>query len=125
MPKRAVLGFLTDHNVPEDVFHCLKKRRHLVTRVRDEMPADSPDSVVATAAMSAGLILVSWDKDFTQQRFMKPRFAALSRIGFSCPYPDGAKRLTEVMDLVEFAFKRANGQPVHIRVAADKVLVRC
>lgn len=68
MPKRAVLGFLTDHNVPEDVFHCLKKRRHLVTRVRDEMPADSPDHIVAAAAMSAGRILVSWDKDFNHQR---------------------------------------------------------
>jgi len=125
MPKRAVLGFLTDHNVPEDVFHCLSKRRHQVTRVRDTMPADSPDHIVATAAIDAGLILVTWDKDFTQQRFMKPRFAKLSRIGFSCPYPDGANRLAEVMDLVEFAFKRANGKPVHIRVAADKVQIRC
>lgn len=56
---------------------------------------------------------------------MKPRFARLSRIGFSCPYPDGVKRLVEVMDLIEFAFKRANGKPVRIRIAADKVQINC
>ncbi len=125
MPKRAALEFLTDHNVPEDVFHCLAKRRHLVSRVKDQMPVNSPDQIVAKAAMSAGRILVSWDKDFGQQRFMKPRFASLSRIGFSCPEPDGAKRLAEVMDLIEFAFARAKGKPVRIKIAKDKVEIKC
>lgn len=125
MPKRAVLGFLTDQNVPEDVFHYLAKRRHHVARVRDTMPANSPDHIVAKAAMDAGLVLVSWDKDFNHQCFMKPSYASLSRIGFSCPEPEGAKRLSEVMDLIEFAFRRANGAPVRITIAAGKVLIRC
>ena len=89
------------------------------------MPVNSPDQIVAKAAMSAGRILVSWDKDFGQQRFMKPRFASLSRIGFSCPEPDGAKRLAEVMDLIEFAFARAKGKPVRIKIAKDKVEIKC
>ncbi|MBL9045958.1 MAG: DUF5615 family PIN-like protein [Tabrizicola sp.] len=123
MAKRAVLGFLTDQNVPDDVVRCLEKRGHIVSRVRDEMPADSPDPVVALAAISAGRILLSWDRDFNDQRFMRDRFRLLSRIGFSCPYPEGATRLMEVIDLIEYAFARSKGAPVRIRVAKDKVQI--
>lgn len=125
MVKTAVLGFLTDQNVPEDVYRCLLKRGHLVSRVRDEMPADSPDPVVAMAAISAGRVLVSWDRDFGHQRFMQPRFERLSRIGFSCPEPQGASRLLAVMDVIEFAFARAKGEPVRIRIAKAKVQIEC
>lgn len=123
MAKRTVLGFLADQNVPEDVVRCLTKRGHIVSRVRDEMPADSPDPVVALAAINAGRILLSWDRDFAHQRFMQPRFERLSRIGFSCPEPEGARRVLEVIDLIEFAFARSKGAPVRVRVAKDKVQI--
>lgn len=123
MAKRAVLGFLADQNVPEDIVRCLTKRGHIVSRVRDEMPADSPDPVVALAAINAGRILLTWDRDFGHQRFMQPRFDRLCRIGFSCPEPEGARRLAEVLDLLEFAFARAKGAPVRIKVARDKVQI--
>ncbi len=58
------------------------------------------------------------------QRFMQPRYAGLSRLGFSCPEPEGASRLAELLDLVEFAFERAAGRPVLIRIARDKFQVR-
>src|SRR5262245_27319198 len=103
MVKVGVLGFLTDQNVPEDVVQCLSNRGHLVSRVRDEMPANSPYPVVAMAAINAGRVLVSWDRDFGHQRFMQYRFARLSRIGFSCPEPQGAERLIAVLDVIEFA----------------------
>lgn len=125
MEKAEALGFLTDQNVPEDVVRCLLDRGHFVSRVRDEMPADSPDPVVATAAINAGRILISWDRDFGHQRFMKERFAQLSRIGFSCPEPRGAERLLAVLDLIEFAFFRANGGPLRIRVAFGKIQIDC
>lgn len=123
MAKRAVLGFLADQNVPDDVVRCLEKRGHIVSRVRDEMPADSPDPVVALAAIAGDRILVSWDRDFGHQRFMQPRFDRLSRIGFSCPEPEGAKRLAEVLDLIEYAFSRSKGAPVRIKVAKDKTQI--
>lgn len=125
MTRAGVLGFLTDQNVPEDVVRCLVDRGHHATRVRDEMAANSPDPIVAMAAINAGLILVSWDRDFGHQRFMQPRFSKLSRIGFSCSEPQGATRLASVMDVIEFVFARAAGEPVRIRIGKDKIQISC
>lgn len=118
------LDFLTDVNVPDSVGTYLSGRGHDVVRVRDIMAIDTKDPVIAEAAMQSERILISWDKDFNHQRFLKPRFRRLNRIGFSCPEPDGSKRLAEIIDLVEFAFGRAGGVPVSLKIASDKVLVR-
>ncbi|WP_185020712.1 DUF5615 family PIN-like protein [Histidinibacterium lentulum] len=125
MLSGTTTSFLTDHNVPESVPKLLIDRGHDVVRVREIMPVDAKDPVVAEAAMRAGRTLVTWDKDFNHQRFMKPRFNDLSRIGFSCPEPEGASRLQEVLDLIEFTFARTAGRPVKILVAKDKILIRC
>lgn len=125
MAKRSVFAFLTDVNVPDSVGDFLSSQGHDVARVRDFMASDSPDPVVAQAAMEADRILVSWDRDFNQQRFMTPRFDRLSRVGFSCPEPEGAARLKQVLDLFEFAIKRAKGKPIAIRIGRDKLQVKC
>lgn len=125
MARRPVIAFLTDVNVPDSVGDFLKERGHDVERVRDVMPADSPDPVVAEAAMQAGRVLVSWDRDFNQQRFKKPRFASLSRIGFSCPEPLGAARLAVVISLVEFhAAETWPANPLCILIGGDKIQFR-
>ena len=125
MKRRIVIPFLTDVNVPDSVGNLLLSGGHDVARVRDVMAIEAADPVVAEAAIRSGRILISWDKDFHHQRFMKPRFRQLSRIGFSCPEPDGAFRLKAVLDFVEFAVSRANGSPITIRIARDKILVTC
>lgn len=117
------MKFLTDVNVPVSVGRWLAIQGHDVVRVADVMAVNSKDPVVAEAAMRDSRILVSWDRDFGQQRFLKDRFAALMRIGFSCPEPDGAARLTEVFDLIEYAFRRDN-VPAEIKIAAGKLLIR-
>lgn len=118
------LDFLTDVNVPDPVGNVLTSRGHNVIRVRDIMPIDTKDPIIAEAAMQSGSILISWDKDFNHQRFLKSRYQDLNRIGFSCAEPDGAERLTEVIDLVEFAFGRAEGTPVALKIGGNKVLIR-
>lgn len=125
MTKPAPLMLLADHNVPMSVVQAFRSFGHDAVTVADTMPTNSSDPVVAKAAIEAGRILVSWDKDFNHQRFMQPRFAGLSRIAFACPEPTGATRLRGVIDLVEFAVARASGAPVRIRIAPDKVLVHC
>jgi len=65
------LNFLTDNCIPDSVGDYLRRRGHSVFRVRGQMPDNSPDQVVATAALKAGRILVSWDKDFNDQRLLK------------------------------------------------------
>lgn len=118
------LNFFTDVNVPDSVGAFLLARGHDVVKVRDVMAIDTKDPIIAEAAMQADRILISWDKDFNHQRFLKPRFRDLNRIGFSCPEPDGADRLAEIIDLVEFAFERSGGSPVALKVGSDKLLIR-
>lgn len=118
------MRFLTDVNVPDSVGSFLEECGHNVVRVRDIMAIDTKDPIVAEAAMQDDRILVSWDKDFNHQRFLKERYRKLSRIGFSCPEPDGKDRLQEVIDLVEFTYARREGVPLVLKIASDKVLVR-
>lgn len=126
MAVRNVLKFLMDNNVPEGVARFLLSRGHDVTRVRDIMPTDSPDPVVATAAINEGRILISWDRDFNHQRFQKDRFKALQRIGFSCPEPEGERRLMAVIDRVEFeASQSSPDRPLLMKISSDKILIRC
>lgn len=126
MADRPALKFLMDNNVPEGVARFLLSRGHDVTRVRDIMPSDSPDPIVATAAINDGRILVSWDRDFNHQRFQRDRFRALQRIGFSCPEPDGERRLSAVIERVEFEASQSSPErPLLMKIASDKILIRC
>ena len=124
MAPAAVIRFLLDNNVPDSVARFLRERGHDVELVREVMAADAKDPVVAVAAIESQRVLVSWDKDFNHQRFQQPRHRALSRIGMSCPEPDGATRLAQLIDVVEFTYARANGSPILIRIGRDKYQVR-
>lgn len=115
--------FLTDHNVPDSVGNILRALGHDAVRLREVMAIRTTDPVVAEAAIRDDRILVSWDRDFNQQRFMSPRFAGLSRLSMSGPEMQGAARLEGVIDVVEFALKRARGAPITIRVGVGKVQI--
>lgn len=124
MAAILVIPFLADNNCPESVIRYLTDRSHDVVRVRDIMPADSPDPVVAQAAMQADRVLIGWDKDFTHQRFLAPRFKKLSRIGFSCLEENGAARLEALIDLVEGeASRRTKDTPMVIKIGKDKIQI--
>jgi hypothetical protein len=119
----ANFRFLTDHNVPDSVGNALARLGHDVVRLREVMAVDTTDPVVAEAAMRDQRILVSWDRDFNQQRFMSPRFARLSRLSMSGPEMDGAARLEQVFDIVAFALRRVPSKPITVRVGAGKVQI--
>lgn len=123
-PPPSGFRFLTDHNVPDSVGAVLERFGHDVVRLRDVMAVDTPDPVVARAAIEADRILVSWDRDFNQQRFMSPRFEKLKRLSMSGTEVGGADRLEEALDIVTFAINRISKQPVMIRVGVGKVQVR-
>lgn len=126
MPKRRAIAFLMDNNVPDSVTAALVQRGHDVVRVRDIMAADCEDPVVAEAAIRTGRVLVSWDRDFNHQRYLKPRFAALHRIGFSCPELEGADRIRALMGRIEFEFSLASPMtPMLVKISRDRMQVRC
>jgi len=122
-PDPVQYRFLTDHNVPDSVGNILIVLGQDVVRLRDVMAVNTTDPVVAKAAIEDGRILISWDRDFNQQRFMGPRFAGLSRLSMSGPEMEGAARLEAVFDVVCFAFNRAAGLPVTVRVGVGRVLI--
>jgi hypothetical protein len=115
--------FLTDHNVPDSVGNALTDLGHDVVRLREVMAANATDPVVAQAAIQDSRILVSWDRDFNQQRFMSPRFVGLSRLSMSGPEMDGAARVHTVFDIISFALSRAAGLPITIRIGVGKVQI--
>lgn len=115
--------FLTDHNVPDSVGNALVALGQDVVRLREVMAVNTTDPVVAKAAIEDGRILISWDRDFNQQRFMGPRFAGLSRLSMSGPEMQGAARLEAVFDIISFALHRAAGFPVTIRIGVGRVLI--
>ncbi len=101
------LYFLTDNCVPDSIGNYLRRRGHSVYRVREKMAHDSPDQIVATAALKADRILISVDKDFNAQRFCQERFALLSRVGLSGDGLTLTPALKEHIDVIEFQFCRA------------------
>jgi hypothetical protein len=103
MSKAATkLKFFLDNNVPDSVGSFLQRRGHSVQRQRFYIPADSPDPVVAMAALKAERILVTQDKDFNSQRFQQDRFASLSRISLSGASPTLLPALKEHLHLIEY-----------------------
>jgi predicted nuclease of predicted toxin-antitoxin system len=103
MPR---MRLLLDHNVPDSVAAVFRAAGHEVLLVRELLPTDSSDQLVATASELEGAILVSVDRDFKQiapriPKGMRGRFKKLSRISLECSEPQAAQRVRVAMTLIE------------------------
>ena len=58
------LRFLADQCVPNSLIEALRDAGHQVFRLREHLPADSPDPVVILEAQKLECILLSLDSDF-------------------------------------------------------------
>ena len=58
------LHFFVDHCVPARVAESLKAAGHLVTRLRDALPPESPDENVIAKAQELEAILLTLNGDF-------------------------------------------------------------
>ncbi len=81
--------------------------------VKDVLPTDAPDEVVATVSENAGAVLVSMDKDFKKIAPRMPdghraRFRRLSLVSLDCIEPHAADRFRQAMSLVEAEFQLAS-----------------
>jgi len=121
--KTQTLRFLIDHNVPDSVGTALDELGHDVVRLRNVMAVNTSDPVVARAAIEDKRILVGWDRNFNQQRFMSPRFEGLGRLAMSGPEMEEARRIHQTNDLIVFAVQRVQPRPIIIRVSVEKVLI--
>jgi predicted nuclease of predicted toxin-antitoxin system len=58
------MRFFTDQNVPDAVNRFLISQAYEVVALREQIPTDSPDSLVAAVAEANDAILVTFDPDF-------------------------------------------------------------
>jgi predicted nuclease of predicted toxin-antitoxin system len=59
------LKFFADHCVSRLIIETLGAEGHEVLRLKDWLPADSPDSIVIEKASELGCILITLNGDFT------------------------------------------------------------
>lgn len=58
------LRFFADHCVSNFIAQSLRHKGHEVLRLRDDLPAESPDERVISMAQQLGALLLSLDGDF-------------------------------------------------------------
>lgn len=113
------MRFLLDHNVPVSVAEILRERPHDVVLVSEILAPDSPDPIVAKAAMAENRVLVSHDKDMKRVEKLvsngqREKFPELNRLHLSCDEVVSAARIASFIDIIEaeFAFLLARGLPM-------------
>lgn len=122
MPRRTFHHFLLDNNVPNSVGEYLRNRGHDVASIREIDVHDASDHVVAVTAITSHRILVTWDKDFNQQKYESPRYAKLMIIGLSLPAPMAVERLKATIKLTEWILKNPiEGKPIRMRIGRDRI----
>lgn len=93
---------------------------HEVLLLREVIPRDSPDQLVATISELYEAVLVSFDKDFKalapRVGMGQQRFRRLSRIGFRCSEPQATRRIRVALSLIEHEWQIA-------QTAADKRMI--
>jgi hypothetical protein len=90
----------------------IEDRGHTVVRLRDVLPTDSPDPLVARYAEQIEAILISHDGDFRTiapriPKGARSRFKKLSRVLLQCDYPGSDRRMAEALGLIEFEWNLA------------------
>lgn len=83
-----------------------------MTRLRDVLPTDSPDPLVAKVAQDSDRILLTHDGDFKKVAPRIPvgarnRFRKLSKIHLACEPVKATDRLAAAMALIEFEWDAA------------------
>ena len=105
MSDRNATKFFVDNCVPDSVARVLREAGHDVILLRDMLPTDSPDQVVARVSEVLDAVLISFDKDFKalapRMGLGQNRFRTLSRIGFDCKDPQAARRIQTALSLIE------------------------
>ncbi len=105
------MRFFLDHGVPVSVAETLIAERHDVIILKDVLPPDTEDPVVALTAAENTAILISFDKDFRaiagRLGVSNKRLRKLSRIQMRCKEPEGSKRLKDAMSFIQHEWEIA------------------
>lgn len=96
----------------ESVAKFLEGLGHEVIRLRDVLPMDSPDPLVAKVSQDQRAILISNDADFRKIAPRVPdgersRFRKLSRIHLQCEPAKSAERMKAAIEFILFEYDAA------------------
>lgn len=110
------IRLLLDHNVPDSVGTVFVSHGHVIQHVRDILPTDASDPLVAVTSELDEYVLVSCDRDFKLiaprvPRGQRARFRRLSRISLECNEYQAAQRVQAAMTLIEMEYEIAMNSP--------------
>jgi predicted nuclease of predicted toxin-antitoxin system len=108
------MRFFIDQNVPDSVARFLAARGYEVILLRERIPTDSPDTLVAAVAEANSAVLVTFDPDFKglarRIGVGRSRFRKLSLIRFEkCRESKAAARIEGAFSLIEHEWKVGSG----------------
>jgi predicted nuclease of predicted toxin-antitoxin system len=100
------MRFFVDQNVPDSVGRFLRGKGYEIVFLRERIPIDSPDTLVAAVAEANNAILVTFDPDFkalaSRIGIGRRRFAKLSLVRFEkCRESQAARRIETALSLIE------------------------
>jgi len=105
------MRFFLDHGVPRSMAEPLVAVKHEVIFLKDALPTDSEDPIVALGAAENAAILISFDKDFRaiagRLGVSNKRLRKLSRIQMRCKEPEGPRRLKDALSFIEHEWELA------------------
>jgi hypothetical protein len=109
------LKFFFDNDVPDGAAVPCQGAGHVVIFMRDILPTDAPDLLVARTSESQGAILVCFDK---HHKKIVPQLRTLALLKMDCTQPLAASRLADAMSLIEdeYALAEANGSRMHVSI---------
>jgi predicted nuclease of predicted toxin-antitoxin system len=113
-PPQA-MRFFIDQNVPDSVGRLLASRGNEVILLRQRIPTDSPDTLVAAVAEANSAVLVTFDPDFKALArrigIGRSRFRTLSLIRFEkCRESRAAQRTELAFSLLEHEWGVGGGR---------------
>jgi predicted nuclease of predicted toxin-antitoxin system len=124
------MRLLLDQNVADSVAAVFREFGHTVHLVREILPANSPDSLIAAVAGLDSYVLVSHDRDFEAiapriPKGSRARFRKLSRISLECNEAQAASRIRQTMSYIDLAFANAAvaGRPMRVVVQMTGIKV--
>ncbi len=118
------MRLLLDQNVADSVAAVFREFGHTVHLVRDILPANSPDPLIAAVAELDSYVLVSHDRDFEAiapriPKGSRARFRKLSRISLECNEAQAANRVRQTMSYIDLAFGNAAAAGRAMRVVVQ------
>lgn len=125
---KSPIPFFIDNCVPASVNKMLSEAGHTVVSLRDAMPPDTKDPVIAIACADSAQVLVTCDKDFKNiaknLKVTQGAYWKLHRISFRCPDPRCAERMKQALGLIEWEWRRGKNGEEQMVVEISDVAIR-